>query len=81
MGTKDILNFGKNLRKLMDQRGYSYYSLSKATGIPHSNLHDYVLGKHRIPLENAFKIAEYFDVSIDKMLEEDRVSTERVDKR
>ena len=64
----DANNFGKNLRMLMEAHGISYQVLSAKTGIPHSSLHEYVKGKHRIPLENAVKCAQYFDKSLDEML-------------
>ena len=70
MNGRSIENFGPNLRRLMDQRGMSYMALSKATGLPHSSLQEYVQGKHRIPLENAFIVAQYFNISLDKMLED-----------
>lgn len=61
-------NFGANMRRLMDANGLSYVSLSDVTGIPASSLHEYVLGKHRIPLANAFTIAQHFGRTIDEML-------------
>ena len=49
------------------RRGWSRETLSKKTGIPVATLTAYEQAKHQITLENAWKIANAFGMSIDKL--------------
>ena len=65
---KNAQNFGLCMMRLMQLNTISYAGLSKHLGISRSSLHEYAHNKHRIPLESALTIANYFNVTIDEML-------------
>ena len=68
MVEKNAHNFGPFMMRLMKVNSISYAGLSKHLGIPRSSLHEYAHNKHRIPLESALTIANFFNVTIDEML-------------
>ena len=55
--------------KLRDERGYSDYLVSKKTGISASSLSDWKRGRYQIKLDKIMKLADFFSVPIEELLE------------
>lgn len=58
---------GGNLQKLRDAKGKSMRDVTKDIGIPASMLSNYELGRTVPSLSNAFKLAEYYGVTLEEM--------------
>ena len=52
----------------MDTRNVSSYRLSKDIGVSDSLIGYYRMGKNSPSLENLVKIADYFEISVDKLI-------------
>lgn len=63
------MTFGQMLKKLMEERNLKTSDLSHATGIPYSTLDSIIKRdtKH-VKLEIAFKLASYFNSSLEEMV-------------
>ena len=57
--------FGKNINELRSKKGLSIKQLSKATGISSANIGRIERGEVVAKMDTVFKLADFFDVSID----------------
>lgn len=57
--------FGQELRYMMDMRGHTTRSLAKATGLNHTSIGRYTLGKEAPNLYSALKLAKALDCPLD----------------
>lgn len=55
-------------KALVQQKGISWYKLSKETGIPEETFSNWKKGKYEPKNEKLNKIADYFDVSVDYLI-------------
>lgn len=62
--------FIKNLRNLLTKRKITPKELSEGTGIPLKEMQKYFSGKEAPLLSKAFKICDFFGVTIDEMCEQ-----------
>ena len=70
--------FSKKLEALIKEKGITYYQLAKESGVPKSTIHDYVINPKFIKLENVVKLANYFNISIDRLiLDRDPIELQR----
>ncbi|NLT48392.1 MAG: helix-turn-helix transcriptional regulator [Clostridiales bacterium] len=58
----------KNFKKLLRENGVSSYRVSKETGISQATLSDWKRGRSIPKLDKLQKIADYFKVPIDKLI-------------
>ena len=61
--------FARNLRRLIKERDISYAELERATGIARSTLNETANGKHMVSLNYAIKIAHYFGLTVEEMVD------------
>lgn len=66
---KDIMSFGKKLRSLREEKRLSQVELSKKLNITSQALSQYELGKRIPDAEMIIRIADFFDVSVDYLLD------------
>ena len=62
--------FGEKLRSLRERRGLSYRQLAAALGVAHSHLAGLEAGAHQPSAELILKIAHYFGVSTDQLMQD-----------
>lgn len=60
----------KNYCRLRDSRKVTDYEVAKATGIAQSTFSDWKSGRSKPKVEKLMKIANYFNVPIQDLLEE-----------
>jgi transcriptional regulator with XRE-family HTH domain len=60
--------FGEKLRALRERRGLTVRQLAAMLGITHSHIVGIERGKHKPSVEMVIKVADVFDVSIDRLL-------------
>ncbi len=58
----------ERLKEYMDERGFHQLALERETGIRHTNVSDYLSGKHLPSYAHLLALAELFDCSIDYLL-------------
>lgn len=66
---KDIMSFGKKLRSLREEKRLSQVELSKKLNVTSQALSQYELGKRIPDAEMIIRIADFFDVSVDYLLD------------
>lgn len=59
----------ERIRKLRIEKGYSQIKVSTILGIEQSYYSKLELGKHEVSVKDLIRIAEFFDVSTDYILE------------
>ncbi|NJN66180.1 MAG: helix-turn-helix transcriptional regulator [Chloroflexaceae bacterium] len=64
--------FGEKLRKLREQRGMSLRELSQVFGFDKAHLNKLELGKKKPHADLLLQIAEYFEVSLDDLMRDER---------
>jgi transcriptional regulator with XRE-family HTH domain len=64
--------FGEKLRSLRQQHGLSYRKLAGELGVVHSHLAGIEANAHQPSAELVFKIARYFGVSTDVLMDDER---------
>ena len=65
--------------QLLEKKGVTPYQVSKATGVAQSSLSDWKNGKSKPKFDTMKKIADYFGVTVDYLLGEEKDSTEKPD--
>jgi transcriptional regulator with XRE-family HTH domain len=55
---------------LKEKKGVTDYQVSKDTGIPRSTISEWSSGKYIPKIDKLLKLAEYFGVSVEDLLEE-----------
>lgn len=69
MDNFDSKAFGRMLKQLREQRGYSQEDLAKILGMKRENISHYERGiVLKIPLEVLNKLADTFEVSVDELV-------------
>jgi transcriptional regulator with XRE-family HTH domain len=63
--------FGEKLRALRERRGLSYRQLAATLGVAHSHIAGLEAGAHQPSAELILKIAKYFGVSTDQLMQDD----------
>ncbi|MFI5358954.1 MAG: helix-turn-helix domain-containing protein [Halanaerobiales bacterium] len=63
------MSFGKKLRSLRQEKKLSQVELSKKLNVTSQALSQYVLGKRIPDAEMIIRIADFFDVSVDYLLD------------
>jgi transcriptional regulator with XRE-family HTH domain len=63
--------FGEKLRILRQQRGLSYRKLASQLGVVHSHLAGIEANTHKPSAELVLKIAKFFEVSTDKLMDDE----------
>ena len=63
--------FGEKLRTLRQQRGLSYRQIATEFGVHHSHIAGIEAGKHNPSAELVLKIAKFFGVSTDQLMDDD----------
>lgn len=66
---KELYNLAKNLRSLRESNGYTQSKVAKALGIKYQSYGAYESGIAVPTLQNFIKLAKFFDVSYDELLE------------
>lgn len=61
-----------NFKRLLEQNSTTPYQVSKATGISQSTLSDWKTGRAKPKADKLLKLAEYFGVTVDYFLKEDK---------
>lgn len=65
--------FGKILKQILEQRNISHYRLSKLSGVSESTINTMIRGEINYPsFENAIKIADALDISLDEFRNGDK---------
>lgn len=64
--------FGEKLRFLRERHQLSYRQLAVQLGVAHSHLAGIEAGAHQPSAELILKIAKYFSVSTDQLMDDDR---------
>lgn len=54
----------EHIKELCKERGWSYYTLSKKSGIPHSSLYTMLKKSHIPSMNNLIKICNGFDITL-----------------
>ena len=67
MGCKNIVLGDPNLTYYMDEKNVTVDSLSRGTGISAKTIQRYRSGERVPGLENAYAIASYLNVNLDKL--------------
>ena len=62
--------FGEKLRALREEYGFSYRKLGAEIGIAHNHILNIEAGHRKPSLDLVIKIAEYFEVSFDELLDD-----------
>ena len=78
--------FGKRLKELRKQKGWTQKELANKLDIRYSHLNKYENGMHAPPLEKLIQLADIFDVSLDYLvkglpMEESPIRNEMLFKR
>lgn len=60
--------FGKRLKELRKQKGWTQKELANRLDIRYSHLNKYENGMHAPPLEKLIQLAELFDISLDHLV-------------
>ena len=60
----------KRYEELCSERGVTSYQVSKDTGIAQATLSDWKTGRSKPKVDKLLKIASYFGVPIDELIEE-----------
>lgn len=60
--------FAKNLKKIIDERNLTPKMISDATGIPRSNIGDWLAGTEPRLNDSIIKLAKYLGCSIDYLM-------------
>ena len=63
--------FGEKLRALRKKRGLSYRKLASALGVAHSHIAGIEAGAHKPSAELVLRIAKFFQVSTDQLMDDD----------
>lgn len=66
---KELYNLAKNLKTLRRQYGYTQTNVADALGITYQSYRAYECGIAVPTLQNFIKLAKFFDVSLDDLLE------------
>ena len=64
--------FSKKLRTLREKQGLGYRQLAAKLGCSHAHLIGLEHGKHKPSAEFILKLAHYFKVTTDQLLEDDQ---------
>lgn len=67
---KELYNLAKNLKILRKQNGYTQGKVAEALGIKYQSYRAYECGITVPTLPNFIKLAKFFDVSYDELLED-----------
>ncbi len=67
------MNSNKRYAELRDRAGVTDYEVGKQTGIATSTLSNWKAGRYTSKADKIKKLADYFGVSIDYFLEQDKV--------
>lgn len=59
------IKFAERLRELMEEKNVNQTQLSEKTGIPQGRISKWMSGENYPSLEGLWKIADYFDISLD----------------
>ena len=59
---------GKNMRYAREELGISVYKIEKDIGIKHENIYRYESGKVEPSIMQIIKLAEYYNISIEKLV-------------
>lgn len=70
--------FNKNLQKLRIKRGLSQQDLANAIGVTRSSVANYESGNRRPSFENLIKLADYFNVTCDELIREEKTQWKRI---
>lgn len=62
----------KKFEALLNKEGITAYKVSKDTGIPTATLSDWKTGRSKPKVDKLKTLADYFDVSIEYFLEEEK---------
>jgi len=68
--------FVERLNELMQINGFNQVALEKVSGIRHTNISDFLSGKHLPSYDNIIKLSEVFNCSIDFLLGKAEFSSE-----
>jgi transcriptional regulator with XRE-family HTH domain len=63
------MRFANKLRELRDRAGLSETRLAEASGIPFGTLHNYCLGRRRLPFAAVVKLARVLGVTCEAFAE------------
>ncbi|NLM96670.1 MAG: helix-turn-helix transcriptional regulator [Halanaerobiaceae bacterium] len=74
------MSFGKKLRLLREEKNLSQIELSKEMNVSSQALSQYELGKRMPDAEMIIRIADFFDVSIDYLLDrtDERITVDKI---
>lgn len=64
--------FGKRLKEIRTERGLSQQTLGEVLGFCNQTISFWESGSREPDLDTLLKIAHYFEVSLDELLEENR---------
>ena len=70
--------FNKNLQKLRIKRSLSQQDLANAIGVTRSSVANYESGTRRPSFENLIKLADYFNVTCDELIREEKTNVKKV---
>lgn len=70
--------FNKNLQNLRLKRGLSQQDLANAIGVTRSSVANYESGNRRPSFENLIKFADYFNVTCDELIREEKTQWKRI---
>lgn len=62
----------ERIRKLLEQRGETFADLSRGTGILQSTLSNFKARNSTLSVQNVLKVARYFGITVEELMEEDR---------
>ena len=64
---KEPIEFSSNFRKILETKGHTYTTLSKASGVGKSLIFNWANGVKPRGVENLVALAKVLDVSIDEL--------------
>jgi transcriptional regulator with XRE-family HTH domain len=74
--TEMLKLIGKNLKAIREKLGYSQDNLAAVLGLSRSNIANYESGKRSIPIVHIPKIAAFFGIKANELLEKDETKIE-----
>lgn len=73
-----IKNLSKNIKKLMKESGKRLSEISRDLGMPRTTIEEWRQGNHLGSLARLEKVADYFEVTVESLVEEELVSTKGI---
>lgn len=76
---KDVyIEFGKRLKELRVQRGYTQIELANSIGLSQTAIVQYEAGSRKVPLKILKTFAKFYNLSLDQLIEPSDITNENI---